>query len=257
MNIDRVTQAFEVDVLGSVQARSHGKRVRVPGPKQQALLAMLAMADGSAVPVGILLEALWEDLPGNPEHALRAHVSRLRQLINMPIEWGHGGYRLLHSPDRVDAVVFAQQCARGRQAVDAEDYAAAAQTLSAALQLWRGAAFAGVPDTPGLRPQRARLETLRLRAIGDRLDALIGTGDVGQAADEARILVAAEPLHERYWGHLITALSTDGRRAEALAAYQELRGVLRGELGSEPGQRLHDLNVAILRAANEPGSTGG
>ena len=45
----------------------------------------------------------------------------------------------------------------------------------------------------------------------------------------------------------MTALYRSGRQADALAAYQQLRGTLAEELGLVPGQALRDLETAILR----------
>ena len=57
-----------------------------------------------------------------------------------------------------------------------------------------------------------------------------------------RELTRLEPYRESGWRILMEALAAEGNLAEALAAYERLRGLLREELGiapSAPTQALH------------------
>jgi len=64
-----------------------------------------------------------------------------------------------------------------------------------------------------------------------------------------------DPLERlnRLWSQLMLALSRSGRRAEALAAYREVRVILRTELGIDPDPALPLIatSTAELRAATE------
>src|SRR5262249_17004620 len=51
---------------------------------------------------------------------------------------------------------------------------------------------------------------------------------------------------ERFRAQLMLALYRSGRQAEALEAYQDVRGTLVGELGIEPSHELRDLHRRIL-----------
>ncbi|MFY1671200.1 AfsR/SARP family transcriptional regulator [Plantactinospora sp. WMMB334] len=93
---------------------------------------------------------------------------------------------------------------------------------------------------------------------GVGLSGLGGTGSSGPAGAvpsvaELRELVAAYPLRERLRGQLMRALHAGGRRAEALASYEEARRLLAEQLGSDPSAALAALHVALLRDDGEEG----
>jgi hypothetical protein len=64
-----------------------------------------------------------------------------------------------------------------------------------------------------------------------------------------------DPLERlnRLWSQLMLGLTRSGRRAEALAAYREVRAILSAELGidPEPASPLIATSTAELRAATE------
>ena len=59
------------------------------------------------------------------------------------------------------------------------------------------------------------------------------------------------PPGERLSELLMIALYRSSRQADALHTYQQIRALLRDELGIEPGPRLCDLHQKILRSAPE------
>jgi hypothetical protein len=65
-------------------------------------------------------------------------------------------------------------------------------------------------------------------------------------------LVAAQPLRERPWARLMTALYRTGQRADALASYRQLRAHLIDELGVEPGPGVRDLHQQVLAGGPLP-----
>ncbi|WP_335932671.1 AfsR/SARP family transcriptional regulator [Streptomyces sp. PTD5-9] len=72
-----------------------------------------------------------------------------------------------------------------------------------------------------------------------------GTGP-GALVPELRELTAAHPYNERFWGQLIRALRAEGRRADALAAYEEARHAFADGLGADPGPELAALHRELL-----------
>lgn len=90
-----------------------------------------------------------------------------------------------------------------------------------------------------------RLEEIRLQAEGDRIDAELALGRTAGHVSVLRSLVEANPLVERFWRQLMLVLYRSDRQADALRAFQEVRGEL-GEMGIEPGAKLRELEERIL-----------
>ena len=112
--------------------------------------------------------------------------------------------------------------------------------------LWRGPALAEFSE-PFAQSERPRLEELRLHALEERIDADLALSRHAALVGELDALVAESPLRERMRGQQMLALYRSGRQAEALAAYQELRGLLDDELGISPSASLRELERRILQ----------
>ncbi|WP_067821136.1 BTAD domain-containing putative transcriptional regulator [Actinomadura kijaniata] len=229
-------------VLGPLAVwTSDGEPVRIPETKVRALLADLLAHRGRAVSADRLVEDLWgEDPPGSPSGTLRAKVSQLRRALGDRDLVVHQapGY-VLRDAD-VDADRFEELTRRARGAGDAR---VRADLLAEALDLWRGPAFADFADEEFARPEARRLEEARLTALEELAECRL---DLGEPVDVGA-LVAEHPLRERLRAAHIRALYRAGRQSEALASYEEIRTLLRDELGLDPGPELTALHQAILR----------
>ncbi|MFJ5721662.1 AfsR/SARP family transcriptional regulator [Streptomyces sp. NPDC093149] len=222
----------------------------VGGPRLRALLARLVLDAGRAVRPEALVEALWaESPPVDQANALQSLVSRLRRVLGDPalLTSGPAGYRLAVEADAVDAVRFEQLARSGRQLHARARPAEAAATLREALDLWRGPALADVREAPFAGAEAERLERARLAALGDRIEADLALGADPDLIAELESLTADHPLHEGLHAQLIRALAVGGRGAEALAAYQRLRGTLADTFGSDPGPQVQAAHLAVLR----------
>jgi DNA-binding SARP family transcriptional activator len=70
---------LQVALLGPLTLTVDGVTIDVPGPRQRALLALLALAEGRTVTVGHLLDALWPAVAlESGRRSLHSNVSRLR-----------------------------------------------------------------------------------------------------------------------------------------------------------------------------------
>lgn len=218
-------------------------------PKSRALLALLALDPGRVVPAHKIVAGLYGDAPPTRAgNAVQAQVSRLRQRLGAgTVEFHRDGYRLVAAPRDVDAQRFEELVARGRKALAVTDAASAATTLREALRLWRGPALLDLDDPALVGDRLARLDELWLAAAEDLATAEIALGAADETVPGLRELVAAHPLREGLWASLVRALAESGRRAEALAVFEEARSLLADELGTDPSPELRDLHQSLLR----------
>jgi predicted ATPase/DNA-binding SARP family transcriptional activator len=241
---------FELRFLGPVQAVRAGRDVPLGGPRQRAVLALLALDAGRVVPAGRLVDEIWLGRPPlGAAKTLRSYVSRLRSALapEVAVVARGGGYALGAGPGQLDVRRFERYLAEGQAVLGGGEAVSAGNRFREALALWRGPALADVLDVEPLAREGARLDGLRLAAVEGRLEADLGVGLHAEVAGELEQLVCEHPLRERWWRLLMLALYRGGRQADALAAYQRARAVLAGELGLEPGLELRELERAVLR----------
>ncbi|MEU3460070.1 BTAD domain-containing putative transcriptional regulator [Streptomyces sp. NPDC006733] len=238
-------------ILGSTQVfRDDGTPVPLAGLRLRALLTALALRPGRLIAAESLIDELWaDDPPANATGALQALVARLRRAIGHDaIGSADGGYRLCAPPEAVDAHRFERLVDEGGRALADGDPVKASDLLEDALALWRGPAFADLPDRDTLA---VRCDELRLEAVRLRLTAGLALGRAERQLPELAGLAAAHPLNESIRALHIRALRDAGRTADALSAYEDVRRDLADELGTDPSPELRALHTELLAPAPE------
>src|SRR5262245_34114350 len=232
--------------LGPREVLCDDSGVRLGGPKQRTVLALLAAEVGRSVSIDALIDGVWSDEPtAGARSTLQTYVSNLRAAIGDVIVRDDGGYRLAADPEQVDAVEF-ERVVDEAAALAETGPAEAAQRLRAALALWRGHPYADMPGCFALVLEARRLEELRLRAVETRIEAELTLGRHALLIAELEVLCEEFPVHERFRAQHMLALYHSGRQAEALRAYQKTRAYLAEELGLEPSPQLQELEHLIL-----------
>jgi YVTN family beta-propeller protein len=241
-------------ILGPLDVRANGEPLRIGGPKQRALLAILLLSANEVVSRERLMDELFRgEPPDTLEHALTVRVSRLRKALDREgsersrVVTRPPGYLLRVEPRELDLHCFESLAAEGREALDAGDAERAAEKLREGESLWRGRALSDLEFEPFARLEIERLAELRTATVEERIDAELALARHAALAAELEALVQEHPLRERLRAQLMLALYRCGRQAEALAAYREARMRLNGELGLNPGPQLRRLEHAILR----------
>jgi DNA-binding SARP family transcriptional activator/tetratricopeptide (TPR) repeat protein len=242
---------MEFGLLGPVEVWVNGRPALAGHARQRAVLAVLLLDAGRAVPVDVLIDRVWGDEPPRSARSVvYGYVARLRALIASGQDPGvsltrrPGGYLLQAAPHQVDLARFRRLVADAAGAGDDERAAAA---LGEAVGLWRGPALAEL-DSPWLNAMRATLELERAGAAADLNDIRLRRGEHGALAGELAARAAESPGDERLTGQLMLALYRCGRPADALRWYEQTRRHLADELGADPGPQLADLHQQILRA---------
>ncbi|CAL9434175.1 hypothetical protein SUDANB9_02104 [Streptomyces sp. enrichment culture] len=242
--------AVRYRILGTTQVlRPDGTAVPLGGARLRALLTVLALRAGRAVPAGLLVEEVWDgDPPADAPGALQALVGRLRRALGADaVVSADGGYRLAAVPDDVDLHRFERLAGEGTRALADGDAAKAAAVLDDALALWRDPVL---PDLPDRTAETARWTTRRLDALRARHTAALDLGQAEQSLPELTALCDGHPLDEPLQALRLRALRDTGRTAEALAAYEDVRRLLADRLGTDPGPELRALHGGLLAPAD-------
>ena len=244
---------MEFGLLGPLEVIDGGRPVPIQSAKHRILLAALLLRAGELVTLDELAEAIWGDaLRANPRRVVQTYVARLRKLLGgtQLIQSRPEGYAIAVAPGDVDVRRFDMLLEQARDAAGPEDRHAEAEMLRQALALWRGEPLVDVPSELLHRNAGGRLAEQRLDALHRRVEADLALGRHAELVAELRVLTERHPLREPLWAQLMTALYRCGRQADALEAYQRVRGLLADELGVDPGPELRGLHQAIL--ANDP-----
>lgn len=245
---------MEIRLLGPLEVQHDGTILRVGGPRQQAVLATLAMSANRVVSIGHLTRAVWERPPASPGSNLRTYVLGLRRLLGsggdriQRLLTRAPGYLLKAGVGELDVLQFEQFADRGSQALAGGEPVQATIWLRRALGQWRGEPWEGLPLGAELRAEAVRLQERRLTVAERYADALFAAGEPDVAIGELRPLVLRYPLRESLWRRLILGLYRAGRPGEATDAYHAARAQLVDQLGMEPGEELQRLHRAVLTA---------
>ncbi|MCU1465047.1 MAG: transcriptional regulator [Actinomycetia bacterium] len=238
----------EFRVLGPLEVSTAGGAVTVTGPKRRALLARFLVDAGETLSAERLIDDLWDGAP--PRSAtttLQTFVYQLRRRYGIEgLRTTPAGYVLEVDGSDVDTQRFERAAGQARAGARS-DPAAAMHALRAALDMWRGRAYAEFANEAWAVAEAARLEELRLDALEAWAVSAIGTGLTAGLIAELDAATSRNPLREPLWALHVIALARDGRPAEALRVVTRLREVLRDELGVDPSASFNAIETAILR----------
>ncbi len=237
----------ELRFLGRMQLLVEGVDVTPGAAKRQSVLAALALGANGPVSLNRLAEAAWGATPPASAVAnLRSHVTGLRKVLGDRLTARRNAYELRLGAEELDVGRFECLAREGRVHLSAGDNRLAVAALTAALGLWRGPAGDGLPSGPGLDGHWAGLEEQRLQVFEEWAQARLAVGEHADLLGDLRRHLAAHPLRERAWGHLMLALYRCGDVPAALTAYREAHAVLAEHLAVEPGEELAALHRAML-----------
>ena len=223
--------------------------VTVGGARQRALLAVLLLHAGETLGGDRLVDELWgEQPPPTAAKTVQVYISRLRRALGggEEISTREHGYALELDPEQLDARRFERLVGEGRSELAAGRPARAATTLEEALALWRGRPLADLAFEPFAQGEIARLDDLRAAAFELLTEAELALGRHADLLGRLERLVTEHPYRERLRAQLMLALYRSDRQADALEAYRDARRALADALGIEPGERLRELERAIL-----------
>lgn len=227
--------------------------VEVPARLDRAVLAHLVLAEGRAIPVDMLIEAVWgQHPPRQARNALQVKISRLRSQLgehSRTLVHTQGTYRLQLAPEQVDSGLFSLSVRNAAALLRAGDHEAARSAVEQALGLWRGAPLSELDEHPRVVAARARLteEWLTAQELLAEVD-LATSGASSEVLSRLRTALDRDPLRPRARLLLMQALDRVGRRAEALAVYDAGRRILADQTGLAPPAELQEAFESLLAA---------
>lgn len=235
--------SVEFHVLGPVTVTSGYESLRIGGPKQRTVLAMLISRAGQSLSADVLASAVYgDDVPERSRRLIQTYVSTLRSVVGDVIAKNSIGWSLVAEPADVDAA----RCYDLYQSAHGLDPHDAAVVLHDALSIWRGEPYADVEAHGELDSEIMRLVELRVTVLQARIDADLESGRHAELIGELEALVGEHPYQERFRAQHMLALYRSGRQREALRSLGKMREVLVDELGVDPSPNLQNLERRIL-----------
>ena len=244
-----------IRLCGDLALEIDGELRLPPGGQAASLLGFLLASPERTADRAKLIDVLWPHrAPSDPQTALRPLLSRLRRALAPATLEGRERIRLtLPEPVWSDVGEATNALASARTAARAEQWAPARRHAEAARELLQGGFLPGLDDE-WVHSRRLEIEELELEALEwvARSSIELGDSELGAAQRASRELVARSPFRETGYRFLMEALAGSGNVAEALRVYDELRVLLREELGTAPAGEVQALHQRLL-AGESPG----
>lgn len=235
----------------TVELKGRRLEAELPGRQGRVLFVYLVLGRARTLSRDELTAAIWPDeAPLRATSNLRVVVSRLRRALGPDALAGRENLRLVLPADAwVDLEVAARKIHEAESAVHAENWSSAVAAATIAYGI-SGRGFLSGEEAPWVVERRRWLEDVHLRALEYDGAASLGIGgsEVAAAERDARRLVRLAPYRESGYRLLMEALARRGNGAEALLVYEQLRTVLRDELGATPSPATRALHRQLLGA---------
>lgn len=237
-------EATRIQLCGRLVAEISGRRIEpdLPGRQGRLLFAYLVVNRLRTVSRDELVEAVW---PSGRDGGLSPLLSKLRRLVELE---GRSRIQLVLPPLAwVDVDAAAEGLHRAETAVARGDWTAAWGPARVAQHVARRGFLPG-EEARWVDEERRRLDDIHMRSLELVAEACVNIGgaELDTAERASRTLVREQPFRETGWRLLMRVLDARGNRAEALRAYDQLRALLREELGTTPSSATQALHGELL-----------
>jgi len=273
-----VSDEVRIRLLGGFEVAAGGRPV-TPNAwrlrKAKSVLKLLALAPGHRLHRERICDTLWPDLdPESASNNLHQALHAIRRAlgsigVDAPalvvlrdgvVALGPDG-GVTVDLDELEKLAHRASDGSGERAVEvAAESATAAPDYRAALALADQELLPEDVFEPWTETARDVVRERRTALRRGLADSLTRSGQLGEAADVLRALVADDQLHEPAVRALMRVLASDGRRPEALATYERLREALRRDIGADPDpltRRLYrDLLAGSVEDLDADGAAG-
>ncbi|MDQ2623411.1 MAG: AAA family ATPase, partial [Actinomycetota bacterium] len=247
----------EITICGRLAVTWDGRSLEseLPGRQGRLIFAYLVLNRARPVRRDALVEALWEGVPNGGDALLAPPLSRLRKALGAGKLKGRTELTLVLEEDvRIDWEEAQESLAEAQRLLaSGGDAQAAWQSALNAETILGGGLLPGL-EARWIDEHRVVAEEMRLKALEAvaRSGARLGPSEQARAERAARGAVEASPFRESARAAQIEVMQAQGNVAEALRSYEELRVLLREELGTFPSSELTALHEQLLNAHETP-----
>ncbi|MFC0037136.1 AfsR/SARP family transcriptional regulator [Actinomadura rayongensis] len=257
------TEDVTVHVVNTIELRRGGTPIRIGASKHQAIFAYLAIAEGSRISRGELVERVWdgEEIPLWADADLQRKARDIKKVLagagfDGSLTHVAKGYRLELPPSAVDFLRFRTLVSEAGGHAD-RDPGLAADLVQQALDLVAGRPLPGLGGAKAEAFRQGLVEERRLAGLKLERWSL----EAGRARERLPMLQQARAEHpddQELARYLMNALAAVGRPGEALSVYDQVVARFpRGKASIDPKltavrDRIRDGAVRVGSA--EPGS---
>ena len=245
-----------VELCGLLSAEIGGRRIdaALPGRKGRQLFACMVVGRRRPMSRDELIDVVWPDeAPADPDGAFATLLTRLRTALGPGVLCGRGELVLDLGEDAwVDWEAARDSVAAAEARLATGDARAALEIGSAGLEIARRPLLPGI-STPWIEDRRRDLVEVRaaLLETSGRAALQLGGEHLPAAERSARELIDREPYRESAYALLMETHAARGNVAEALCVYDEVRRLLREELGLTPAPPLTALAGRLLEQPDD------
>jgi TolB-like protein/DNA-binding SARP family transcriptional activator len=245
-------RVVELTFFGGFEVRlAAGDILELPGQKDRALFAILALQPGVTHSRDKLASLLWSDRgEQQARDSLKHSLTRLRQCLKTvtppPIVADRQSVRFDPAAINIDVATFQQFLNIGTP-----------EALEQATALYRGELLEGIGIRDSAFEDWLLVERQRLReqveeALTKLLTQCMAAGERERAATAAQRLISLDPLREAASRVLMQIHAERAQTPQALKLYDSLRNRLHSELGVQPEPETTRLYEAIRQRRATP-----
>ncbi|WP_250005030.1 BTAD domain-containing putative transcriptional regulator [Actinoplanes sp. M2I2] len=254
--------SLRLAVLGPVRAWRDGTEVVLGARQQRLLLALLVLRAGDVVASTEIVRLIWgDDPPPTAQNMVHAYIGSLRRLFEpglRPRSNGRwllrevGGYRFVPGDADIDLSRFREHLDRAGQLERSGAEPDALDLILAGVGQWHGRCATGLGADAEADPAFVAVEHEYVLAARAAARLALRCGRSADVLSLLREAAARYPLDESLHSDLLRVLAADGKQAEAIGLFGELRRRLAEELGVDPGPELKRAYTHVLRPPVAP-----
>ncbi|MFJ6011999.1 BTAD domain-containing putative transcriptional regulator [Streptomyces sp. NPDC092952] len=243
-------------VLGTLSVQRGESQVPIARPMLRRIIGLLVLRHPQPVTQQELVDSLWPAGPPRSYQSLvHTYISQVRQSLAPDrsrsaapgVERVPGGYVLRVDQSQTDLGRFQELVARAGRSRGTGSPELAFDSLTAALQCWRGPLFADMDPALQQHPTAVVVAESRTEAALQHADLALELGRPEQSVRLLWPVAGGDPLHEGVHARLMLTLAACGEQASALKVFTAFRDRLDDQLGISPSDEIREAHLRILR----------